>query len=158
MSISSPSNDISSNAPSPKSASITSVSGTESTKAAMAMLLQAQSVSISPQRNAEPLYSSQHIAQPPAVSMVVDSTSALNLADQTNRLDGSPTQTSTNSILQDLALQQRMLQVKHQQMIQQNLLEQNFHRNREMLQVEHERQLSIMLQQVRILMVKLEFE
>ena len=150
MSISSPSNDISSNAPSPKSASITSVSGTESTKAAMAMLLQAQSVSISPQRNAEPLYSSQHIAQQPAVSMVVDSTSALNLADQTNRLDGSPTQTSTNSILQDLALQQRMLQVKHQQMIQQNLLEQNFHRNREMLQVEHERQLSIMLQQVRI--------
>ena len=151
MSISSPSNDISANAPSPKSASITSVSGTESTKAAMAMLLQAQSVSISPQRNAEPLYSSQHIAQQPAVSMVVDSTSALNLADQTNRLGGSPgTPTSTNSILQDLALQQRMLQVKHQQMIQQNLLEQNFQRNREMLQIEHERQLSIMLQQVRI--------
>lgn len=115
------------------------------------MLLQAQSVSISPQRNTEPLYSSQHIAQPPAVSMVVDSTSALNLADQTNRLDGSPgTPTSTNSILQDLALQQRMLQVKHQQMIQQNLLEQQFQMNRERLQVEHERQLSIMLQQVRI--------
>ena len=61
----------------------------------------------------------------------------------------------TNSIIQDLALQQHMLQVKQQQMIQRQILEQQFQRNREMLQVEHERQLSLLLHQVRKVLFEL---
>ena len=148
MSISSPSNDISANASAPKSSPVTSVSGAESTAAAVAMLLQAQSASCNPQANANSIHPSQHSSPPPPSSMVVDWSNASNAANPTTPSDGEPQDSPTNTILQDLALQQHMLQVKQQQMIQRQILEQQFQRNREMLQVEHERQLNILLHQV----------
>jgi hypothetical protein len=50
--------------------------------------------------------------------------------------------------LPDLALQQQMFQVKHQQLIQQKLLEDHFVRNREIMQEEHDRQLGLIINQV----------
>ena len=146
MSISSPSNDIS---PKPAAPSNSSVSGAESTAAAVARLLQAQSSS--PQANSIATPSSHHISPPPP-SMAVDcstggATASANPVIPSSDAAGVPQE--TNSIIQDLALQQHMLQVKQQQMIQRQILEQQFQRNREMLQVEHERQLSLLLHQVR---------
>ena len=74
-------------------------------------------------------------------------TAAANQVNPSSDAAGVPQE--TNNIVQELALQQHMLQVKQQQMIQRQILEQQFQRNREMLQVEHERQLSLLLHQVR---------
>ena len=151
MSISSPSNDISAKPAAPNNSSVSSVSGAESTAAAVAMLLQAQSSSCTPQTNSITTPSSQHISPPPP-SMAVDcsrsgATAAANQVNPSSDAAGVPQE--TNNIVQELALQQHMLQVKQQQMIQRQILEQQFQRNREMLQVEHERQLSLLLHQVR---------
>ena len=150
MSISSPSNDISAKTAAPNNSSVTSVSGAESTAAAVAILLQAQSASCTPQANANTNLSSHHMSPPPPTSMAVDCSSGSNAANPAIPSEAAPQDSPTNTILQDLALQQHMLQVKQQQMIQRQILEQQFQRNREMLQVEHERQLSLLLQQVRI--------
>ena len=151
MSISSPSNDISPKPAAPSNSSVSTVSGAESTAAAVARLLQAQSSSCTPHTNSIPTPSSHHISPPPA-SMAVDcssggATASANQVIPSSDAAGVPQE--TNSIIQDLALQQHMLQVKQQQMIQRQILEQQFQRNREMLQVEHERQLSLLLHQVR---------
>ena len=148
MSISSPSNDISPKPSAPNNSSVSSVSGPESTAAAVAMLLQAQSSSGTPQNNSISTPSSHHTSQPP--SMAVDCSPSGASANQVvPSSDAAGVPQEPNSIIQDLALQQHMLQVKQQQMIQRQILEQQFQRNREMLQVEHERQLSLLLQQVR---------
>ena len=148
MSISSPSNDISAKAAAPNNSSVTAVSGAESTAAAVAILLQAQSASCTPQTNANTTHSSHHISPPSPSSMAIDCSVPAGVANAAVPSVAGPQNTNTNSILQDLALQQHMLQVKQQQMIQRQILEQQFQRNREMLEVEHQRQLSLLLQQV----------
>jgi hypothetical protein len=45
----------------------------------------------------------------------------------------------------DVALQQHMMQIRQHQFIQRHILEQQFHRSREILEVQHERQLSAFL-------------
>ena len=148
MSVSSPSNDISAKSAAPNSSSVTSVSGAESTAAAVAMLLQAQSETCSPQVNSNTTISSHRVSPPSPSSMAVDCTAGSNVAHSGIPNEAAPQDSTASSILQDLALQQHMLQVKQQQMIQRQILEQQFQRNREMLQVEHERQLSLLLHQV----------
>ena len=149
MSVSSPSNDISAKSAAPNSSSVTSVSGAESTAAAVAMILQAQSETCSPQANSNTTISSHHVSPPSPSSMAVDCTTGSNVPHPGIPNEEVPQDSAASSILQDLALQQHMLQVKQQQMIQRQILEQQFQRNREMLQVEHERQLSLLLHQVR---------
>ena len=133
MSVSSPSNDISAKSAAPNSSSVTSVSGAESTAAAVAMLLQAQSETCSPQANSNTTLSSHHVSPPSPSSMAVDCITGSNVAHSSIQTESAPQDSTTSSILQDLALQQHMLQVKQQQMIQRQILEQQFQLNREML-------------------------
>ena len=151
MSISSPSNDIPAKAGAPKNSSIAAVSGAESTAAAVAILLQAQTASGNPQTNSNISYPTHHISPSSPSSMAIDCSVPAAPAEHVPAAPSitGPQNATTNSLLQDLALQQHMLQVKQQQMIQRQILEQQFQRNREILQVEHERQLSLLLQQVR---------
>jgi hypothetical protein len=50
-------------------------------------------------------------------------------------------------VLAEAALQQHVLQLRQQQLLQRHILEQQFLRNREILEVEHERQLASILHQ-----------
>merc|ERR1719347_440014 len=54
----------------------------------------------------------------------------------------------TEPIIEDIMFQQHMLQMKHQQFIQQQLLEEHYQKNRQMLQSQHEKQLGAFLQQL----------
>ena len=51
-------------------------------------------------------------------------------------------------IIEDLMFQQHMIQMKHQQFIQQQLLEEHYQKNRAILQSQHEKQLGAFLHQL----------
>ena len=111
-------------AASPQAAAVKSGSGGGTSVAASAMaLIQAAAAAAAASQNNAPFNNAATAADPETPS---------------SGMGFSP-------LLQDLALQQQMLQIKHQQIIQQQFLEQQFQRNKEMLQQEHDRQLSMLV-------------
>ena len=148
MSMSSPSNDISANNAVPSSSPVSAVSGAESTAAAVAIFLQAQSAAGAAPTNANAIPSSHHMSPSSSSPMSTECGGGAGITNASMPSAAGPQNVTTNSLIQDLALQQHMLQVKQQQLIQRQILEQQFQRNREMLEAEHERQLSLLLQQV----------
>lgn len=89
------------------------------------------------------------VAQPPDLMVETENRRDAAFAAAASPAFADPAAAAAAAAFQDFNVQQHMFRVKQQQLLQHQLLEQQYHRGLELLQAEHERQLSLLMKQVR---------